>query len=295
MGIVSLVNGLVDPLLSLGYFLYLLGWDVSLHVANSILPKRKPGAVIPPGVGGYRGDWGVFQPPRPGDARSPCPAINALANHGILPRDGRGITWKELGEAVGGTYNLAPTLCAQVPWLTAKFLFAGRDWKEKMTLDDLNAHGAIEHDASYTRADVKWQPDQSVPNPDIIRGLYETAGFDMDNLKPTDTFKLEDFSNYLAYRRAHSKVFNGQYIMNRNGKTFGCANSAIAFDVFGGNAADMKTWFIEERMPDNWEPKNLNRNGFTIARLNTLAFRIERGISRAGNLESKVLKDAKHV
>ncbi|CAE6345030.1 unnamed protein product [Rhizoctonia solani] len=282
MGIISLFSGLVDPVVSLGYILYLLGWDACLHVSNYVLPKKKPGAVIAAGVGGYRGDWGVFQPPRAGDARSPCPAINALANH-------------ELGEAVGDTYNLAPTLCAQVPWLTAKFLFAGRDWKEKMTLDDLNAHGAIEHDASYTRADIKWQPDQGVPNPDIIRGLFETAGFDMDNLKPTDTFKLEHFSKYLAYRRAHSKVFNNQYIMNRNGKTFGCANSAIAFDVFGGNAADLKTWFIEERMPDRWEPKNLNRNGFTIVKLNTLAFQIERGISREGNLEAKVLKDAKHV
>jgi hypothetical protein len=58
---------------------------------------------------------------------------------------------KELGEAVKDTYNLAPTLCIQVPWITAKVLFNGRDWKGQMTLDDLNAHGGIEHDASYTR------------------------------------------------------------------------------------------------------------------------------------------------
>ncbi|KAF8742189.1 Peroxidase, family 2, partial [Rhizoctonia solani] len=275
MGIVSFFSGLADPLLSLGYLLYLLGWDAGLHLSNYILPKKQPGAVIAKGVGGHGGKWGEFRPPGPDDARSPCPAINALANHGVLPRNGKGITWqancwKELGEAVGATYNLSPTLCIQVPWLTAKFLFAGRDWEGKMTLDDLNAHGAIEHDASYTRADIKWQPNQGVPDVDIIRGLYETAGFDMDKLKPTDTFKLEHFSKYLAYRRAHSKVFNNQYIMNRNGKTFGCANSAIAFDVFGGNAADLKTWFIEERMPDGWEPRNLTRNGFTIARLNTL-------------------------
>ena len=29
-----------------------------------------------------------YVPANPGDSRSPCPALNALANHGYLPRDG---------------------------------------------------------------------------------------------------------------------------------------------------------------------------------------------------------------
>ena len=33
-----------------------------------------------------------YQAPRPGDSRSPCPALNCLANHGYLPRDGKNIT-----------------------------------------------------------------------------------------------------------------------------------------------------------------------------------------------------------
>lgn len=32
-----------------------------------------------------------YQAPRPNDSRSPCPALNALANHGYLPRDGKNI------------------------------------------------------------------------------------------------------------------------------------------------------------------------------------------------------------
>ncbi|KAG8743487.1 hypothetical protein FRC10_011960 [Ceratobasidium sp. 414] len=293
--IVSLVKGVLDPIYSLGVILGLLGWDTGLHLANYVMPKRPIGAVVPLGTGGHGGRWGEYQPPKPGDARSPCPAINALANHGILPRNGRGLTWKELGQAVQHTYNLSPTLCIQVPWLTAKFLFNGRSWNDQMTLDDLNAHGGIEHDASYTRADTKWQPDQSAPDANIIRGLYEMAGFDIDNLKPTDTFKVQDFSNYLAYRRAHSKVFNGQYLMSTNGKVFSCANSAIAYDVFAGNAADLKIWFLEERMPDNWEPRLRTRYGFTIAQLNQRSLQIGLGISRAGNLEEKVKKDAKRT
>ena len=32
-----------------------------------------------------------YEPPRPTDSRSPCPALNVLANHGYLPRDGKNI------------------------------------------------------------------------------------------------------------------------------------------------------------------------------------------------------------
>ncbi len=34
----------------------------------------------------------TYQPPGPDDSRSPCPALNALANHGYLPRDGKDIS-----------------------------------------------------------------------------------------------------------------------------------------------------------------------------------------------------------
>lgn len=34
-------------------------------------------------------DYDDWRAPGPGDLRSPCPALNALANHGLLPRDGR--------------------------------------------------------------------------------------------------------------------------------------------------------------------------------------------------------------
>ncbi|KAG8775148.1 hypothetical protein FRC12_001648 [Ceratobasidium sp. 428] len=188
-----------------------------------------------------------------------------------------------------------------------------------MTLDDLNAHGGIEHDASYTRkfhllnqqcerlkraenlacligADVKWQPDQSTPNEDIIKGLYETAGLDINNLKSTDTLQVKDFSNYLAYRRAHSKVFNAIAYDGIAFFSLLCCRASIytqAILVFAGNAADLKTWFLEERIPDNWEPKSRTRYGFTIAQMNQRSFQIGFGISRAGSLEDKARKDAK--
>ena len=47
MFVVSLVKGIIDPVLSLGILLALIGWDAGLHLANFILPKKKVGGVVP--------------------------------------------------------------------------------------------------------------------------------------------------------------------------------------------------------------------------------------------------------
>jgi len=41
-----------------------------------------------------------YQASGPNDSRSPCPALNALANHGYLPRDGKNISPNVLQRAV---------------------------------------------------------------------------------------------------------------------------------------------------------------------------------------------------
>lgn len=45
--VLSLITGAVDSALSLGYLLYLLGWDVGLQLGNVVLPGKKTGAVVP--------------------------------------------------------------------------------------------------------------------------------------------------------------------------------------------------------------------------------------------------------
>ncbi|KAJ7619667.1 hypothetical protein FB45DRAFT_1033517 [Roridomyces roridus] len=47
-----------------------------------------------------------YIPARSGDSRSPCPALNALANHGYIPRRGTKIHFTHLLNAVRTVYNL---------------------------------------------------------------------------------------------------------------------------------------------------------------------------------------------
>ena len=50
----------------------------------------------------------AYQRPGPNDARSPCPGLNALANHGFINRDGRNIRGDDLINAALQAYNVAP-------------------------------------------------------------------------------------------------------------------------------------------------------------------------------------------
>ncbi|EEB88281.1 hypothetical protein MPER_13964, partial [Moniliophthora perniciosa FA553] len=44
------------------------------------------------------------------EGRSPCPALNALANHGYLPRTGKDISLSQLTHAITTVYNMSYAL-----------------------------------------------------------------------------------------------------------------------------------------------------------------------------------------
>lgn len=97
---------------------------------------------------------GVWVAPGPGDARSPCPGLNTLANHGYLPRNGRNITGAMIQKAAFAAYSLGydVTLAAVLNGKFVAGLFPGGVMS---ALWNLNAtHDVLEHDASLTREDA---------------------------------------------------------------------------------------------------------------------------------------------
>lgn len=63
---------------------YLLVVDIILTALNLFIPKRSPGRVInDKSAPGYGGIWPKYRKPTEEDSRSCCPALNALANHGM--------------------------------------------------------------------------------------------------------------------------------------------------------------------------------------------------------------------
>ncbi|KAJ7576729.1 Cloroperoxidase [Mycena floridula] len=90
-----------------------------------------------------------WRAPGPHDLRSPCPGMNTLANHGYIPRDGRGLTTLMVIDAALKVYNFAPEVI--IPALHIGFL-ASAD-ADTFTLQDITLHNTIEHDASLSRSD----------------------------------------------------------------------------------------------------------------------------------------------
>jgi len=240
-------------------FLY---WVIKLHVRDFVytilalvLPYRPVGAVIPAGRPGFGGLWPQYGRPIEGDSRSPCPGLNALANHGILPRNGKKITYKEMSEACQHAYNLSPSLADQLT-ASAYMVDQGRGFIDLM---DLNALQVVQHDASFTRPDIAFCPDQSFPHADLVEYMlsHSTNG---------KTMSLEDFCYFSGLRRAECKASNGEYSLTYSffHKFFGSGNAAFMYSLFGGDVKDLRVWLTEERFPDKWEPKVRWSYGHTI-------------------------------
>ena len=94
-----------------------------------------------------------FRPAREGDIRGPCPAINTLANHGFINRDGKDVKVSDLAQALQDVYRVSATTLTNGPInsamnfhlitedgdgntvLTIDQLFQNRDSTEEQTLN----------------------------------------------------------------------------------------------------------------------------------------------------------------
>ncbi|TFK75585.1 Cloroperoxidase [Pluteus cervinus] len=263
---------LITPLKKLLSSIFLIFWDVSLNIGNLLTPKRRAGFVIPKGHPGFEGKWPEFIPPQDGDSRCSCPALNAMANHGILPRDGKNISFKELNKKVRETYNFGPSFCYFVPNFAADMLKRSYS-KGTFNLKDLDLHNGIEHDASLTRQDVYFQPDQGKPDIPLVKELLASAtGKDKDgNVLLTS----EDLAKVSGKRRAAARDSNPEFTLATEHKMFGSSNSSTLLTIFGGRVKDLEPILLEERIPDGWEPRIRERLGLTILAFNKTVLGVE--------------------
>ncbi|KAH7402767.1 Peroxidase, family 2-domain-containing protein [Pyrenochaeta sp. MPI-SDFR-AT-0127] len=205
-------------------------------------------------------DW---QPPTDDDVRSPCPALNSLANHGILPRDGRRITIPILVEKLGKGVNLSAETATTLGM--AALRLSKDPSSGAFDLDDLKKHNGIEHDGSLSRKDFDLGGEEQDFCPEVFEetlsyyggateiGLKEVAAARWGRIQsskannPAFTYgPAQQFSSYLE-----SAVFH-QLLRNP-------ATRKASLDW-------IKIFFSEERLPyeEGWRPVN-HINGFTVA------------------------------
>ncbi|KAI0034800.1 Cloroperoxidase [Vararia minispora EC-137] len=295
-----LSRALVRNVFELGYFTWLMGWDFSLFILNIVTPKRPEGKVVYQGNDGHGGIWPEYIPPAKGASRCSCPALNAMANHGIIARDGRNISFKELSEKIIKSYNFSPTFCLFVPRYIAHIL--GRSYtNDRFDLADIDVHNGIEHDASLFRDDTFHTFYQGLPSARLVTEFLACATGPapkppkLEVHYPTDapqapynaltdkialdtTLTKADLSRAIGRRRVEAKQNNPQYSQDFTHKNFGSSNASTLLLIFGGRTRDLATFLIEERLPTGWEPRLRDRFGLTLTKFNMTVFPVEMGI-----------------
>ena len=192
--------------------------------------------------------------------------VNALANHGYLPRDGKNVSLAVLITGAKDGINLAPdtTLLVGIKALqtssTGNFL--------TFHLDDLNKHGSkylplsdafphrekkkltkqvIEHDGSLSRQDFASGDNHSF-SPEVFHQFISRF--------PTDgTISIEAAAEARAARLADAKASNPSFDLGADGARFSAIESSLYQVVFGqgteGHARVewVRTLFEQERLP----------------------------------------------
>lgn len=201
-----------------------------------------------------------YLPATPGDSRSPCPALNALANHGYLPHDGRSISPSQLVATIRQVYGLS--------WAFATLLSYGGVAKcghadglsLKLDLHDLAKHNVIEHDGSLVHDDTATGQTFAPTTVDhnLVRQLLDTS--DSTHLTLQDLCRVQvrrqaasrPLESFLAY------VSKGELdlIYQVFGVTRG-SESASESPAEGGKLvvpkAFLEEWLGHERLPEGWD------------------------------------------
>jgi len=253
------------------YGWYIFVWDVLLFFLNQILGKKAP----------YMKHISKYVPPSETDSRGPCPALNSLSNHGVLPRNGRDITYDQLYNSIQDVYNFSPSFTAFTLNYWAKL--AGKDWsRDTVNLSDFSMHNGIEHDASLTREDAYLQQDQSKPSQSLIDRLLSSATGDRGKILTAD-----DLSVFSSIRRAECRSNNDQFSLSFLHKVFGSSNASTLLIIFGGIVEDLTIFLKEERIPNGWATKETSRFGLTQFAFNKTVFHVEMGIDETAYYQHK--------
>ncbi|KAL4869877.1 hypothetical protein BDV12DRAFT_184841 [Aspergillus spectabilis] len=179
-----------------------------------------------------------------GDSRSPCPLLNTLANHNYIPRNGRGITGENLIDALTKALNLNGTLAEG---MAAQALSANPDPNaESFTLDHLNQHNVVEHDASISRLDAYFgNPQPFSPSVFAQTRKYWTGS----------TVTAAMLANSKVARQLDSKAFNPEYSYTETVDQTSLSEVGGPILVFGDvekgtvDREVMEYFFVNERLP----------------------------------------------
>ena len=234
---------------------------------------------------------GEYRAPSPTDVRGPCPIVNTLANHGYIPRDGRNVRAPELRAAmkelgIGITIRHVLTAAAYLEhqddpptgfwaFIRHPFAYVFRTFALRargqvdssgapcLNLDELDRHGAIEHDVSMSRRDFA-QGDNHSKQADLVDDMLASArdGHDLT---------VDDWAAFRVRRIDQQRRDNPKLAFGAAQNAMGLAETAFVQTTFGDRARGWRVpvsyaaaVFGEERLPvrEGWRKRSWWPVGF---------------------------------
>ncbi|KII91040.1 hypothetical protein PLICRDRAFT_554795 [Plicaturopsis crispa FD-325 SS-3] len=235
--------------------------------------------------------------PEETDSRSPCPALNTLANHGYLPRNGTDISIRLLVDALVAAYAL--TLPLAILLAAGGFLLLlvrehPFSWPfMKISLQDLAKHNAIEHDASLAHDDAdgaKFAP--SPVNHTLLAALIEDVpGY---NTRISESELLIMSAQDIASARVHREAAYDQPLDPMHAE-IARGEMAIVLGMFSQTGLQQKVgipvewlreWIAENRLPAEWlAQEKKEKTGLIATVMRSRAIRNEMNRLHAGGTD----------
>jgi len=233
------------------------------HLANPTFAKMIPALVLRPISAilflicsvSAEIDFSNWSPAAAGDVRSPCPGLNALANHNILPHSGKGITVPMLISAFKSGLNVGSDVSVSLG--TAAIALVAPAHSTSFDLDQLNKHNVIEHDASLSRSDYNVSPDHD--NHDFNQTIFDQVLRVYEGMTETS---IEVAAKAKIARLKFEMGEDSQIFYGPEQYTLSYGESALYLSTMGdpitgvGCFKFVKVLFEEERLPYNegWRP-----------------------------------------
>lgn len=219
----------------------------------------------------------IFQAPGPGDSRGPCPALNLLANHGYLPRNGV-VNFGQILDATARGFNMGTDLATILGVfavltngdLAAETFNLGLGVGSQKSIGGLNRHSTVEADVSPNREDYF---SGCGDNHHLSSRLFKENVQIVANT-PSKQFDFTAMGNHYANRAAFSKqnnpylyyvpfpsivsfvafAFYPQFFSNGTYGLGGVANYESISSILGAKYIPEQDAFeyVPEQFPDNW-------------------------------------------
>lgn len=194
-------------------------------------------------------------------SRGPCPALNTLANHGYINRDGKNITTTQLINALSQVYSIdasfAKTLANGALKQLGRPVDNADDEYVLNELSDLNNRGAIEHDASLTRSDLYIAKASGAKTNLAINATLIDKVIDNANAKDA-TYSAKEFGKLRKLRYEESKLENPEFEWSITNKLAAYGEAALLLLVFGNGERvsldRLLSVLRDERLPEGYVP-----------------------------------------